>query len=63
MIFYESTKAGFLDSVLNDTLAMVITKVYKEKIGKPNEKEISAWNDSMQYMYKVLSTDEIHYIL
>ena len=46
MIIYESTKAGFLDSVLNDTLADEITRIYRDKIGKPNKKEISAWNDS-----------------
>jgi hypothetical protein len=59
MIIYESTKAGFLDSVMNDTIAKEVTKIYKERIGKPNEKEISSWNDSMQYMFKVLSSDDI----
>lgn len=59
MLIYESTKQGFLDSVLNDTIAEEISEIYKQKIGKPYEKELSAWNDSMQYMYKVLSTDDI----
>ncbi len=59
MLIYQSTKQGFLDSVLNDTIASEISEIYKKKIGKPNEKELSAWNDSMQYMFKVLSTDDI----
>lgn len=59
MLIYESTKQGFLDSVLNDRIAAEITEQYREKIGKPNEKEISSWNDSMQYMFKVLSCDDI----
>jgi hypothetical protein len=59
MIIYESTKKGFLDSVLNDTLADEIAETYRKKIGKPNEKELSAWTDSMLYMEKVLNTDGI----
>ena len=59
MIIYESTKRGFLESVLNDTLAEEIAETYRKKIGKPHDKELSAWTDSMLYMEKVLHTNEI----
>jgi hypothetical protein len=59
MIIYESTKQGFLVSVLKDTLADEIAANYRKRIGRPIEKEYTAWIDSMLYLEKVLHTDEI----
>ncbi len=59
MIVYESTKTDFLDDVFNDELVNNITKNYTEKIGKINEREVRSWDNSMQYMYRVLSDREI----
>ncbi len=59
MIVYEATKSQFLDHILNDQLTMEIYNNYRKKIGKTSKNEIRSWDNSMQYMYKVLQTDEI----
>ncbi|KAB8136813.1 DUF2075 domain-containing protein [Gracilibacillus oryzae] len=59
MIVYESTKTAFLDDVFNDELVNNITKNYNAKIGNINEREVRSWDNSMQYMYRVLSDREI----
>jgi len=59
MLVYESTKECFLTSVLNDTIDDEIYAIYQQKIGKTKKSEISSWRDSMQYMSKVLQTDDI----
>jgi len=59
LIIYEATKAEFVDSVLNDRIDVEISESYQARIGKPNPKEFSAWSDSMQYMFKVLCTQDI----
>ncbi|MGJ7922193.1 DNA/RNA helicase domain-containing protein [Neobacillus sp. LXY-4] len=59
MIVYEATKAEFLEDVFHDELVNNITKNYTAKIGRINEREVRAWDNSMQYMYRVLSDNEI----
>tara|TARA_Y100000310_G_C20665529_1_gene807259 strand:+ start:596 stop:2464 length:1869 start_codon:yes stop_codon:yes gene_type:complete len=59
MIIYEGTKNQFCNSVLNDTISDEIHEMYLKKIGNVSKKEISSWSDSMQYMYKVVQSDEI----
>ena len=59
MIIYEAMKSEFLQDVLNDTLVNNICNNYQEKIGKINESEVRSWDNSMQYMYRVLSDCEI----
>ncbi|RCW63387.1 hypothetical protein DFR57_11854 [Saliterribacillus persicus] len=59
MIIYESAKTAFLNDVFNDELVNNITKNYNSKIGKINEREVRAWDNSMQYMFRVLSDHEI----
>lgn len=59
MIVYEATKGEFLDHILNDQLTMKIYENYKKKIGGTSQNEIRSWDNSMQYMYKVLQTNEI----
>ncbi len=59
MIVYEATKGEFLDHILNDQLTMKIYENYKKKIGHTSRNEIRSWDNSMQYMYKVLQTNEI----
>ena len=59
MIVYEATKEEFCDSVLSDTITDEIYAMYQEKIGKSGESQIRSWENSMQYMYKVLNSDEI----
>ncbi|AWC27752.1 DNA/RNA helicase domain-containing protein [Bacillus cytotoxicus] len=59
MIIYEATKSEFLDDVFHDELVINICSNYNEKIGKINEREVRAWDNSMQYMYRVLNDQEI----
>lgn len=59
MIVYSSSKREFMLQVENDSIACTIDEFYREKIGKSNYREFKSWDNSMQYMYKVLNTSEI----
>ena len=59
MIVYEATKQEFCDSVLVGSITDEIYDVYKEKIGKSGKSQIRSWENSMEYMYKVLNDSEI----
>ncbi|WP_096438753.1 DUF2075 domain-containing protein [Alteribacter populi] len=59
MIVYEATKNEFLDDVFHDQLVNNICANYETKIGRINEREVRSWDNSMQYMYRVLSDHEI----
>ncbi|KKB35221.1 DUF2075 domain-containing protein [Bacillus thermotolerans] len=59
MIIYEATKEEFLSDVFDDQLVNNICKNYTDKIGRINEREVRSWDNSMQYMYRVLSDQEI----
>lgn len=56
MIIYEATKEEFMNDVTEDSIAIKIHKNYLERVGKVAQGEINAWNNSMNYMYKVLNT-------
>lgn len=59
MIVYEATKEEFLKDVFDDELVNNIVSNYNSKIGRINEREVRSWDNSMQYMYRVLSDSEI----
>lgn len=59
MIVYEATKDEFLSDVFQDQLFTNICNNYNSKIGKINEREVRAWDISMQYMYRVLTDQDI----
>lgn len=59
MIVYEATKDEFIDSVFSGSITDEIYDVYKEKIGKSAKSQIRSWENSMQYMYRVLEDSEI----
>ncbi|MFG6146822.1 DNA/RNA helicase domain-containing protein [Halobacillus sp. B23F22_1] len=59
MIVYEATKNEFCNDVFEDTLVSNIVTNYNTRIGKINESEVRSWNNSMQFMYRVLLDDEI----
>ena len=59
MIVYEATKEEFCDSVLVGSITDEIYDVYKEKIGRSAKSQIRSWENSMEYMYKVLNDSEI----
>ncbi|WP_152657085.1 DUF2075 domain-containing protein [Oceanobacillus sp. CFH 90083] len=59
MLVYEATKSEFLDDVFNDELTNNIINNFQEKIGSVNKSEVRSWDNSMQYMYRVLGDNDI----
>ena len=60
MIVYDGLKTDFLHSCENDTIAIQIEENVLEKLGKHTPKaEFRSWENSLNYMYKVLNDDEI----
>ncbi|HEY4602292.1 MAG TPA: DUF2075 domain-containing protein [Cerasibacillus sp.] len=59
MLVYESTKQEFLQDVFNDELTNNIINNFNEKIGSVNEAEVRSWDNSMQFMFRVLMDPEI----
>ena len=60
MIVYEATKELFVDDVVNDKIESNIDRRFYEKMGyHTSESERRAWNNSMQYMMKVLIDQHI----
>lgn len=59
MIIYEATKREFIEHVQNNEISDVILEKFKEKIGRTSESEINSWSNSMNFMYHVVSTEEL----
>lgn len=59
MIVYEATKGEFIDSVFSGSITDEIYEIYQQKIGKSGRSQIMSWENSMQYMYRVLEDSEI----
>lgn len=60
MLIYEGTKDNFLSSVEQDTIAIEIENNIYEKMRRHTAKnEFRAWENSMEYMYKVLNDQDI----
>ena len=59
MIVYEATKEEFIDSVFSGSITDEIYDIYQQKIGKSGISQIRSWENSMQYMYRVLEDKEI----
>ncbi|ADU29402.1 DUF2075 domain-containing protein [Evansella cellulosilytica] len=59
MIVYEATKNEFLNDVFDDELVNNICSNFEQKVGRINKAEVRSWDNSMQYMYRVLSDREI----
>ena len=60
MLIYEGTKDNFLVSVEQDTIAIEIENTIYEKMYRHTAKnEFRAWENSMEYMYKVLNDRDI----
>ena len=60
MIVYDGLKRDFLQSVDNDTIALEIEENILQKMGRHTVKnEFISWDNSMQYMYKVMNDPEI----
>lgn len=60
MIVYDGLKSDFLRSVENDTIALEIEKNILAKMGRHTaSNEFISWDNSMQYMYKVMNDPNI----
>ena len=60
MLIYEGTKDNFLSSVEQDTIAVEIENNIYERMHRYTAKnEFRAWENSMEYMYKVLNDQDI----
>lgn len=60
MIVYEGTKEDFLNSVEQDSIAEEIeSKIYQKMHKSTVRNEFRSWENSLEYMYKVLNDAEI----
>jgi len=60
MLIYENTKNGFVEDVMNDKIVEEIKKGFEEKgLSAKRENEARSWQNSFQFMYKVLSNSDI----
>ena len=60
MLVYDGFKSDFLQSVEQDTIAQEIEKnIYEKMHRRTARNEFRAWENSMEYMYKVLNDHEI----
>jgi DUF2075 family protein len=59
MLVYQATKHEFLGDVLSGDIAKRIEDAFLQRVHKPSKSEVNSWQNSMQYMHMVLSTDEI----
>ena len=59
MLVYQATKLGFMDDVERDVIVPRITAAFVGRYGRPSGAETRAWQNSMQYMYKVLNTPDV----
>ncbi len=59
MIIYDSTKEGFMKDVESGEIADRISDRCKTRFGKPSPSEYRSWENSMEYMYKVLNYNEL----
>ena len=60
MIVYDGIKTDFLNSVENDTIAVTIeNKIYTKMKRHTARNEFRSWENSLEYMYKVLNDKDI----
>ena len=60
MLVYNGTKNDFMNSVENDTIAYEIQQKLIESMNRHTARnEFMSWENSLQYMYKVLNDKEI----
>ena len=60
MIVYDGIKTDFLNSVENDTIAVTIeNSIYTKMKRHTARNEFRSWENSLEYMYKVLNDKDI----
>jgi len=60
MIVYSSTKTGFCADVMANQIEKIILSSFVREMGHSTGKaEVSSWQNSMQYMYRVINDQDI----
>ncbi|MCM3134077.1 DUF2075 domain-containing protein [Paenibacillus polysaccharolyticus] len=60
MIIYSSNALAFRESVDNNQITLQIEEAYIKGMGKrPNKGEVRAWNNSMQFMEKIIRNSKV----
>jgi DUF2075 family protein len=59
MIVYTATRQTFMDDTDRDILVDKICAGFRERLGRPHEAEVRAWQNSLGYMYRVLNDHEV----
>ena len=60
MIVYSGTKKDFMSAVEKDSIAVEIEEnIYNKMHRRSVQREFLSWENSMEYMYKVLNDQEI----
>lgn len=59
MIVYEALKSEFLTDVFKDKLVDNLMSNFGDKVGGIGKNELRSWENSMNYMYRLLSDPEI----
>src|SRR5690554_23759 len=60
MLIYQGNKTDFMDALDQDILSSQLEELVYEKMNRRTSKqEFRSWENSLQYMYKVLNDDQI----
>lgn len=60
MIVYSGCKSDFMQAVEQDTIAKDIEhSIYEKMHRRTAQNEFRSWENSLEYMYKVLNDDDI----
>ena len=60
MIVYSGLKSDFLEAVEQDSIAAEIEEnIYNKMHRRSAQSELRSWENSLEYMYKVLNDDAI----
>lgn len=59
MLVYQATKTDFMDDVERDQIVNRICVEFESHLHRPAKREVVSWQNSMQYMYKVLNSGDI----
>jgi uncharacterized protein len=59
VLVYQATKSQFMDDVDRDQIAEHVSRAFESRMHRPNAREVRSWQNSMEFMYKVLNAAEI----
>jgi len=59
MLVYQATKSEFMHDVDLDVIVDRITTAFERRVHRVNPREVESWRNSMQYMHRVLNTEDV----